>query len=113
MDAKSTDTNKNAPERDLAGLENMFKEVVINSGIVYVTVDGQAKKVKKDVVDNFGSRKNVRTNIDKQAKDLTLRRLRQMFNLKGQHLSLKFIEMINGKFQDERGKEIIHFAPTK
>lgn len=99
-------------ERDLAGLENMFKEVVINSGVVYVTVDGQAKKVKKDVVEHYGPRKNARTNVEKQAKNLTLKRLRQMFDLKGQHLALRFIEFIDGKFQDERGKEVIHFSPT-
>ena len=110
-DSKSA-ANVDSKERDLAGLENMFKEVVINSGIVYVTVDGQAKKVRKDVVDHFGPRRNSRTNVEKQAKDLTLKRLREMFDLKGQHLSLKFIEFINGKFQDERGKEVIHFAPS-
>ena len=109
-----TNTGKSADhkERDLAGLENMFKEVVINSGVVYVTVDGQAKKVKKDVVEHYGPRKNARTNVEKQAKDLTLKRLRQMFDLKGQHLALRFIEFIDGKFQDERGKEVIHFSPS-
>ena len=112
MNTKS-ESDVGRQERDLSGLENMFREVVINSGVVYVTVEGQAKKVKKDVVDHYGPRKNARTDVDKQAKDLTLKRLRQMFNLKGQHLSLKFIEFINGKFQDERGKEVIHFSPTK
>jgi hypothetical protein len=111
MDA-NTGKSADHKERDLAGLENMFKEVVINSGVVYVTVDGQAKKVKKDVVEHYGPRKNARTNVEKQAKDLTLKRLRQMFDLKGQHLALRFIEFIDGKFQDERGKEVIHFSPS-
>ena len=111
MDA-NTGKSADHKERDLAGLENMFKEVVINSGVVYVTVDGHAKKIKKDVVEHFGPRKNARTNVEKQAKDLTLKRLRQMFDLKGQHLALRFIEFIDGKFQDERGKEVIHFSPT-
>lgn len=111
MDA-NTGKSADHKERDLAGLENMFKEVVINSGVVYVTVDGQAKKVKKDVVEHYGPRKNARTNVEKQAKDLTLKRLRQMFDLKGQHLALRFIEFIDGKFQDERGKEVIHFSPN-
>ena len=114
MDAKNATTSNGAEskDRDLAGLENMFKEVVINSGVVYVTVEGAAKKVKKEVVDHFGPRKNSRTNVEKQAKDLTIKRLRQMFDLKGQHLALKFIEFIDGKFQDERGKEVIHYSPT-
>lgn len=107
-----TQTANDSKTRDLSGLENMFKDVVINSGIVYVTVDGQAKKVKRDVVENFGPRKNIRTDVDKQAKDLTLKRFRQMFDLKGQHLALKFIEFIDGKLQDERGKEVIHFSPS-
>ena len=94
MDA-NTGKSADHKERDLAGLENMFKEVVINSGVVYVTVDGQAKKVKKDVVEHYGPRKNARTNVEKQAKDLTLKRLRQMFDLKGQHLALRFIEFID------------------
>ena len=106
-------TNVEHQERDLSGLETMFKEVVINSGVVYVTVDGQAKKVKKDVVDRFGPRRNSRTNVEKQAKDLTLKRLRQMFDLKGRHLAIKFIEFVGGKLQDEHGKEVIHFVPTK
>lgn len=113
MNDANTQTNVESKERDLTGLEKMFKEVVINNGVCYVTVDGQAKKIKKDVVDHFGPRRNSRTNVEKQAKDLTLKRLRQMFDLKGQHLSLKFIEMINGKLQDERGKEVIRFSPAK
>lgn len=112
MNAK-VEQNVEQKERDLSGLENMFREVIINSGVIYVTVDGQAKKVKKDVVDHYGARITARTNIEKQAKDLTLKRLRQLFNLKGQHLSLKFIEFVNGKLQDERGKEVIHFSPSK
>lgn len=115
MDAKNANVTNNAAdsnERDLAGLENMFKEVVINSGVAYVTVDGQAKKIKKEVVDVFSPKKNVRTNVEKQAKDLTLKRLRQMFDLKGRHLALKFIEFVDCKFQDERGKEVIHFSPS-
>ena len=112
-DAANTQAQVERQERDLAGLENMFKEVVINSGVVYVTVDGQAKKVKKDVVDRFGPRRNSRTNVEKQAKDLTLKRLRQMFDLKGRHLAIKFIEFVGGKLQDEHGKEVIHFVPTK
>ena len=112
MDANKTQAAVESNERDLTGLENMFKDVVINSGIVYVTVDGQAKKVKKDLVDNYGPRRNSRTNVEKQAKDLTLKRFRQMFDLKGRHLALKFIQLIDGKMQDEHGKEIIHFQPS-
>ena len=114
MDAKTANTTAQAEskERDLAGLENLFKEVVINSGVVYVTVDGQAKQIKKNVVDHYGPRITARTNVEKQAKDLTLKRIRQMFNLKGQHLSVKFIEFVSGKELDERGKEVIHFCPT-
>lgn len=50
MDAKTVNATNNAAdsnERDLAGLENMFKEVVINSGVAYVTVDGQAKRSRR------------------------------------------------------------------
>lgn len=107
-----TNTNDVSTERNLEGLEKMFADIVINSGTVYVTVNGQAKQVKKEVVDAFGPRKNIRLNVEKQAKDLTLKRMRQMFDLKGRHLAVKFLEIIQGKTYDERGKEIIHFTPT-
>lgn len=115
MDAKKTKavagTVETKEERDLTGLENMFREVVINAGTVYITVDGQAKTVKREMVNNYGPRKNVRTNTERLAEHLALRRLRQMFDLKGRHLALKFIQFVDGKLQDERGHEIIHYMP--
>ena len=113
MTAQAAQTQDDSNERNLEGLEKMFTDIVINSGVVYVTVDGHAKQVKKEVVDAFGPRKNIRLNVEKQAKDLTLKRMRQMFDLKGRHLAVKFLEMIQGKVYDERGKEIIHYVPTR
>jgi hypothetical protein len=101
-------------ERNLKGLENLFREVVVNSGTVYVTVDGQQiKTVKRDLVDKFGPRRNKRTDVEKQANDLILRRVREMFGLQGQHLGLKFLQLAGGKLQDERGKDVIRFVPTE
>lgn len=109
-------TNKASAEkkgdRDLDGLENKFKEVMINSGMVFVTVGEDIKKFKRELVSEFGpTRRNARTNVDKQAIDLTLKRLRQMFGLHGRHLTLKFIEEHDDKLIDESGKEVIHYMP--
>ena len=112
---RTMEKDENAAEksqRDLTGLEDCFQEVVIKSGVVYVTVNGSVKKVKKELVDRYGPRKNVRLNVEKTAKDLILRRLREMFNLKGKHLAVKFLEFVNGKLADEHGNEIIRYTPS-
>ncbi len=106
--AEKTDTSG----RKIDGLESNFKDVLIANGVAFVTVQGDIKTVKRHIVEQSGLRVNKRTDFNKQAVDLTLKVLRKLFDLKGNHLEVRFLCKDGGKTVDERGKEVIHFVPA-
>lgn len=106
------DKTARSSSRTLNGLEKNFKDVLIADGVAFVTVAGDIKTVKRQIVEQSGLRANKRTNFNKQAYDLTLKVLRSLLNLKGKHLEIRFLREEGGKVYDEHGKDVIRYHPT-
>ena len=108
----TADKTDRSSSRTIAGLEKNFKDVLIANGVAFVTVAGDIKTVKRNIVEQSGLRVNKRTDFNKQAMDLTIKVLRKLFALKGNHLEVRFLCEEGGKTFDERGKAVLHFHPA-